>query len=88
MPGDALSGKLDLIKAAQPELGNDISPLSLAVTSVGSDIVRIKIGDPDSKRWEVPSGLFPARPSEAPVAWHVHHVCSHCLIAPQQAFDH
>ena len=56
--GGTLSGRLDLLKSTQPGLGTDVSPLALTVRHTASDTLRIKIGDADGKRWEVPAELF------------------------------
>ena len=42
----------------QPELGPDVSPLSLSVETMAPDILHVKIGAPG--RWEVPRGIFAA----------------------------
>lgn len=66
--GDALTGRLDLLKSTQPDLGADVSPLALTVQHTASDTLRIKIGDAEGKRWEVPAELFPPRPGPTPAS--------------------
>lgn len=46
-----------------PQLGPDVSPLTLTQESVRPDIMRVKIGAPG--RWEVPRATFPANISAA-----------------------
>lgn len=63
--GGTLSGRLDLLKSTQPGLGTDVSPLALTVQHTASDSLRIKIGNAEGKRWEVPAELFPPSPGLA-----------------------
>ena len=55
-----------------PQLGPDVSPLTLTQESVRPDIMRVKIGAPG--RWEVPRATFPANISTAGEQWASQHV--------------
>lgn len=63
--GDTLRARLALHSSTQPELGTDVSPLALTIKHTARDTLRIKIGDADGKRWEVPTNLF-SPPSGGP----------------------
>ncbi|KAL4423393.1 hypothetical protein ABPG77_004324 [Micractinium sp. CCAP 211/92] len=49
---------LELIQGTQPELGPDIQALRLELTAPGQGILRVRLTDPHSPRWEVPARLF------------------------------
>ena len=53
-----LVGSLRQTQATQPELGPDLTDLELQVKRLAPDITRIKIGDAQHKRWEVPANLL------------------------------
>ena len=53
-----------------PQLGADVSPLTLTQESVRPDIMRVKIGAPG--RWEVPRASFPSNISTAGKEWASH----------------
>ncbi|KAK9845865.1 hypothetical protein WJX81_004565 [Elliptochloris bilobata] len=55
---------LGLLAGSAPELGQDISPLTLDVTPISATVLRVRIGAPG--RWEVPQALFTNR--DAPAA--------------------
>ena len=54
--GGGLAGTLVQQRAAQPELGADVSPLTLNVENIDSTTLRVKLGAPG--RWEVPRSLL------------------------------
>ncbi|KAL4448262.1 hypothetical protein ABPG75_005481 [Micractinium tetrahymenae] len=49
---------LELSRGTQPELGPDIQALRLDLTAPGPGILRLRLTDPRSPRWEVPAWLF------------------------------
>ena len=51
-------------RAAQPELGADVSPLTLNVENIDSSTLRVKLGAPG--RWEVPRSLLRGTVNSAP----------------------
>ena len=54
--GGGLAGTLVQQRSAQPELGADVSPLTLNVENIDSATLRVKLGAPG--RWEVPRSLL------------------------------
>lgn len=56
--GGQQNGTLTQQASTLPELGPDVSPLSLMVENVRADILRVKIGA--QGRWEVPRATFPS----------------------------
>lgn len=52
--GGDLKGILQHSTATQPELGPDIGQLSVSLDHIAPDIVRIKVADVESSRWQVP----------------------------------
>ena len=51
--------QLGLLSGSLPELGQDISPLTLDVMPLSAAVLRVRIGAPG--RWEVPQALFANR---------------------------
>ena len=54
----------------RPDLGLDISPLTLDMLPVSTAILRVKIGAPG--RWEVPQALFANRDIPSAPHWQLH----------------
>ena len=65
--GGGLAGTLVQRRSAQPELGADVSPLTLNVENIDSTTLRVKLGAPG--RWEVPRSLLRGTVSGALPCW-------------------
>ena len=63
-PGDGLAGHgwqglLRNLTSTQPELGPDITSLTVTADTTHTDIAHITITDLHDERWHVPPSLFP-----------------------------
>lgn len=59
--------QLGLLSGSLPELGQDISPLTLDVMPLSAAVLRVRIGAPG--RWEVPQALFANRDAPGADSW-------------------
>ncbi|KAL3522922.1 hypothetical protein ACH5RR_015756 [Cinchona calisaya] len=78
--GKSMIAHLDLIKDSSV-FGPDIPSLLLTASFETNDRLRIRITDPDNKRWEVPYDILPRQPPlqnlQSPT--NCHRICRHLL---------
>lgn len=61
--GDGLQATLRLSRSTQKELGSDVTELQLDVEEVTDSILRVKLTDPNRRRWELPAWLLKSDPT-------------------------